>query len=376
MNEKEIGELRRRFRPDRRSISHVRGCYVSAGGEILSRFDQSLAMMSQEESEQILTILRKTLSGTLGKNLMDIVFETRQVADSPEHRLLMTLRESHLGDETAVEAFFEKAIGSLVMEDNYMILLAHDVYDVPWRGGDGEEMEDASDHMFSYILCAVCPVKRTKPALSYQLSENVFRDRTPEWLVSPPEAGFLFPAFDQRCANLYGALYYARDGKENHPDFAQAVFCQEVPMPAAEQREIFQNILGDALEEECRCEVVQAVQDAFCGMIAEHKEQHETEPLVVSRGAVQRVLDDCGISEERTEAFGRLYDEAFGEDTVMSPRNLVDPKQMEVKMGEVTIRVSAQRGDLLEMRRIDGAKYILIRAEDEVTVNGVSVRIP
>ena len=376
MNEKEIGEIRRRFRPDRSSISHVRGCYVSASGEILSRFNQSLAMMSQEEGEQILSILRKTLSGTLGKNLTDIVFETRQVADSPEHRLLMALRESHLGDEEAVETFFEKAIGSLTMEDNYMILLAHDTYDVPWKGGDGEELEDASDHVFSYILCAVCPVKRTKPALSYQIQENAFRDRTPEWLVSPPEAGFLFPAFDQRCANLYGALYYARDGKENHPDFAQAVFCQEVPMPAAEQRETFQAILGDSLEEECRCEVVQAVQDAFCGMIAEHKEQHETEPLVVSRGTVQRVLDDCGVSEERTEEFGRRYDEAFGMEAEVSPRNLVDTKQLEVKTADVTIRVSAQRGDLLEMRKIDGARYILIRAEDEVTVNGVSVQIP
>ena len=375
MNEKEIGEIRRRFRPDRSSISHVRGCYVSASGEILSQFNQSLAMMSQEESEQILTILRKTLSGTLGKNLMDIEFETRQVVDSPEHRLLMTLRESHLGDEAAVEAFFEKAIGSLSMEDNYMILLAHDTYDVPWRGGDGEEMEDASDHVFSYILCAVCPVKRTKPALSYQIQENAFRDRTPEWLVSPPEAGFLFPAFDQHCANLYGALYYARDGKENHPDFAQAVFCQEAPMPAAEQRETFQAILGGSLEEECRCEVVQAVQDALCGMIAEHKEQHETEPLVISRGTVQRVLDDCGVSEERTEAFGQRYDEAFGEDAEVSPRNLVDTKQLEVKTADVTIRLSAQRGDLLEMRKIDGARYILIRAEDEVTVNGVSVQI-
>ena len=376
MNEKEIGELRRRFRPDRSSISHVRGCCVSAGGEILSRFDQSLAMMSQEESEQILAILRKTLSGTLGKNLTDIVFETRQVADSPEHRLLMALRESQLKDEEAVEAFFEKAISGLTMEDNYMILLAHDVYDVPWKGGDGEEMEDASDHMFSYILCAVCPVKRTKPALSYQMRENLFRDRTPEWLVSPPEAGFLFPAFDQRCANLYGALYYARDGKENHPDFAQAVFCREVPMPAAEQRETFQAILGNTLEEECRCEVVQAVQDALCGLIAEHKEQREEEPLVVSRGTVQRVLDDCGVSEARTAAFGLRYDEAFGLEAEVSPRNLVDTKQLEVKTADVTIRVSAQRGDLLEMRRIDGAKYILVRAEDEVTVNGVSVQIP
>ena len=29
MNEKEIAEIRRRFRPDKTSITHVRGCYVN-----------------------------------------------------------------------------------------------------------------------------------------------------------------------------------------------------------------------------------------------------------------------------------------------------------------------------------------------------------
>ena len=377
MKEKEIAELRRRFRQDKSAITHVRGCYVNENREIVGEFQQSLALMSEEEGEKVLTLLRRTLTGGLGRNLLDITFTTAQVADSEEHRLLMALRDdAGLEDQEVVERFYQKAIASLELEGSYLILLARDRYDVPYRAKDGERQDDGSDEVFTYLVCAVCPVKLRKSALGYDLSENLLHSHAAEWLVSAPEVGFLFPAFDQRCANLYGALYYARDGKENHPDFAQAVFCQEVPMPAAEQRETFQAILGDSLEEECRCEVVQAVQDAFCGMIAEHKEQHETEPLVVSRGTVQRVLDDCGVSEERTEEFGRRYDEAFGMEAEVSPRNLVDTKQLEVKTADVTIRVSAQRGDLLEMRKIDGARYILIRAEDEVTVNGVSVQIP
>ena len=67
MNEKEIGELRRRFRPEKSNITHVRGCYVNEKREIVSQFDQSLAMMTQTETEEILAILRRTLSGTLGK---------------------------------------------------------------------------------------------------------------------------------------------------------------------------------------------------------------------------------------------------------------------------------------------------------------------
>ena len=79
MNEREVAELRRRFRQDRSGISHVRGCYVNENREIVSQFDQSLGVLTQEENEKLLTLLRRTLTGTLGKNLLDITF-TGQMA--------------------------------------------------------------------------------------------------------------------------------------------------------------------------------------------------------------------------------------------------------------------------------------------------------
>ena len=138
MNEKEIAELRRRFRADKSSISRVRGCYVNEKREIISQFDQSLGILGQTESEQLLSTLRKTLSGTLGKNLLDIPFDTRQVVEGDQHKLLMALRNSALRDEEAVSAFYQRVIQSLDLEGNYLILLVQDDYDVPYRSKDGE----------------------------------------------------------------------------------------------------------------------------------------------------------------------------------------------------------------------------------------------
>ncbi len=376
MNEKEVAEIRRRFRPEKNSITHIRGCYVNGNREIVSQFDQSLALMSQEEAESFLSLFKRTLSGALGRNLIDISFETRQVADSGEHRLLMALRDSSLRDEEAVQAFFAQVIGALALEGSYLILLARDAYDVPFRSRDGERQDDASAETYAYILCSICPVKLTKPALSYHAGRNEFHSRSADWVVAAPELGFLFPAFDDRSANLYGALYYTRDAAENHGEFAGAIFRQEVPMPAAAQRETFQSILGEALGDDCRYEVVQAVQDQLCGMIEEHKASREEEPLVLSKGAVETVLRACGVAGERVEAFDGQYDEAFGADFGLSPRNLVDTGRLELRTPDVTIQVSPGRADLVETRIIDGAKYILIRAEEGVEVNGVSVRIP
>ena len=376
MTEKEVAELRRRFRADKSTITHVRGCYVNSNREIISEFDQSITMLGQEEGEMLLATLRKTLSGALGKNLMDIEFSTRQVAEGEDHKLLMALRNSRLEDVNALHAFYEKAIQSLNMEDNYLILLAYDAYDVPYKSKDGEEQQDASSDVFKYILCSICPVKLTKTALSYSANENCFGHLNPGWAISAPETGFLFPAFDERSTNLYNALYYTKDPACAQAAFADALFHTEPIMPATVQMESFQSMLGDTLEEECSYGVVQAVHDKFCEMIEAHKAAKIEETLTVSKGTVKQILKSSGVAEERVQAFDERYDSVFGQETNLPPRNLLNTKQMEIKLADdVTIRVNADRTDLVETRVINGARYILIRAEEDVAVNGVPIKI-
>ena len=376
MNEKEISEIRRRLRPEKNNITHICGCYVNGQREIVSLFSQSLTMMAQEEAEAYLGLLKRTLSGSLGKNLIDISFTTRQVADSDEHRLLMALRDSELRDRGVVEDFCRKIIGSLTFDGSYLILLARDVYDVPYRSQDGERQEDASDQVYTYLLCAICPVKAMRPALSYSMDEHLFHSREGGWVVAAPELGFLFPAFDQRATNLYNALYYSKDTGESHQELVDALFRAELPMPAAAQKETFQTILGDTLAEECSYEVVQAVHEELRGRIEAHKADKESrEPLTVSKGEVRDVLTSCGVSEEHAGFFDQRFDAAFGEDAALSPGNIVDDRQFEIKTPDVTIRVNPDRSDLIETRVINGTRYILICADEGVEVNGVPIRI-
>lgn len=374
MNEKEIAEIRRRFRPDKSNITRVRGCYVNEKREIVSAFDQSLRIMSQEESEALLGILKKTLSGTLGKNLIDIEFATQQVVEGEEHKLLMALKSSGLDDEEAIQAFYERVLQVLDLDQNYLILLAYDKYDVPNYAKDGDRQNESTD-VFSYFLCSVCPVKMTKPALGYYAPENMFRNISVDWVVSPPELGFMFPAFDDRGTNIYNAVYYTRNIAENHAEFIDAVFKTDVPMPAAAQKETFEAILSDSVADGCNLQVVQSVHEQLSNLIAEHKANKVREPLVVSKQTVKDVLASCGVSQVHTAAFEERYDAAFGADKAISPRNIVDTRQLEVRTPDVTIRVSPGCGDLVETRVLNGRKYILIRADQGVEVNGVPINI-
>lgn len=374
MNEKEISEIRRRFRPEKSNITRIRGCYVNDQREIVSEFSQSLALMPQEESEELLTILKKTLSGAIGKNLIDIEFSTQQVLEGAEHQLLMKLKDSCLEDDNAVQAFYNSVIQTLNMDSNYLILLAFDKYDVPSYSKDGEKQDDSSE-VFSYFLCSICPVKLTKPALGYFVSENEFRNITADWVVSSPELGFMFPAFDDRSANIYNAVYYSRNIAENHKEFVDTVFKAEIPMPAAAQKEAFQSILGDTVADDCSLEVIQAVHEQLSGMIEEHKTNKEEEPLLISKKTVKGILESCGVSESHVAAFEEKYDDEFGTDTEISPQNIIDTKQLEVHTPDVIIHVNPERSDLVETRTIDGTKYILIRADEGVEVNGVNIHI-
>ena len=374
MNQKEISELRRRFRADRSAISRIYGCYVNCNKEVVAYLDESLGMMAQEEAEQFLNLLKKSLSGTLGKNLIDIVFSTQQVADSDEHRRLMALRDSKLKDGEIRQTFFQTVIDSLDMgESNYLILLAHDAYDVPRRGGDGELREDDSDQVFSYVVCSICPVKDGKLELGYVPGENEFHNFMPHQLVAPPELGFLFPAFDDRAANIYNALFYSRKADELHQEFLDAVFHTEPPMSAGEQREAFQTALTEALEEDCSLEVFQGVHERLVERIEQHKESKDPEPLTVSAREVGGMLQGCGVAEERVNAFCESCGRQFGEGAALSPANLIDSRRFEVKTADITISLPPECSGLVETRVIDGRKYLLIPADKDLEVNGLPV---
>lgn len=375
MNRKEISEIRRRMNLDKNAISNIRGCYVNEKREIVSMFNRPLMSFPQEEAEKYLAIFRRTLSGIPGKNLVDMVFRPDQVMNGEEHRLLSAMRNTALKVEEGVQAFYQKVIDALEMEGNYLILLVHDTYDVPFRTRDELKVDDASEEVFDYILCSVCPVKLTRPALSYDASDNEFHEREQDWVVAAPDLGFMFPTFDDRASNIYNALYYVRDTEQMHDEFISAVFNTDSPMPAAEQKETFQAMLEDTLGEDLSYDVVQTVHEQLRTRIEEQKSDKEAEPVVVSKREVRSILESCGVAEEHVAAFEDKYDADFGATIELGAQNIVDERKFELRTPDVVIKVNPERSDLVQTRVIDGFKYILIRADDGVEVNGIQINI-
>ena len=375
MNEKEIGEIRRRVRRDRSNMTAIYGCYVNGQKEIVSEFKQSTGIMPENEAEKYFGLLKRTLSGSIGRNLIDISFKTSQVSDSPEHKLLMELRNSGLKNDEARNEFYQKIIQSVSFDDGFLILIGCDSYDVPFKSKDDAAQADASNETYTYLLCAVCPVKLSKPNLQYMAEDKSFHDSGTHNVPCAPEIGFLFPAFDGRSTNIYNALFYTHSAKDNHEALVDALFHVDVPQPAEEQKKSFEALLGAALQEDCSLDVVQTVHEQICQCIDMHKESKVAEPLLISKEQVKGALEGCGVSEEHLAKFSVEYDEVFGMDTQLHPKNIINNKRFEIITPDVSIQVSPERSDLIETRIIGGVKYILICADENVEVNGVPIHI-
>jgi len=375
MIDKEIGEIRRHLRRDRSNMTAIYGCYVNENKEIISQFKQSLGIMPENESDKYFGLLRRTLSGSIGRNLIDITFKTSQVAGSPEHQLLMDLRKTKLQDEELLQSFYQKIIDSVSLEENYLILMGCDTYDVPFKSKDDSFQKDQSEETYTYILCSICPVKQTKANLHYVPEEKTFHDGAMNQMVQAPALGFLYPAFDNRATNIYNALYYTRNVKESQDALVETLFNAPIPKPAAQQKQSFEALLTTSLGEECSLDVVQTVHDQICQRIEMHKEAKVPEPLMISKEEVKEVLTSCGVSDKPMAKFSVDYDEAFGFEADLHPKNIIDNKHFEVRTPDVVIKVDPARADLIETRIIGGVKYIMICADEDVEVNGVSIHI-
>ena len=374
MNQKELNEIRRRIRPEHNNIRAVYGCYVNTEKEIISSFSASTGLLGQEEAEKYFSLLKKTLSGALGKNLVELAFETRSVAEGEDLHLLSAMLKKGADDDVLRDEFFRNIISTIDMKDeNYLILLAQDAYDVPHYGKDGEE-DDRGD-VYRYLLCSICPVKSGKAELGYSAEDRRFCSSTAGQIACAPECGFLYPAFAGRTANIYGALLYSKNISLNRQDLADAVFHAPVPMCAGEQKEAFEEMLTDTLQKNCTFDVIQAMHEQLSERIELYKESKDPEPMTITCEEMGEILEKSGADAEAVNAFEKKYHGKLGDDAVIRPGNLVNPKKMEISMPEVKISIDPKFSYLVQTRVMDGKKYIVISADSGVEINGINVAI-
>ena len=130
MNKKEVAEIKRRLKKEACTISKMVGCYVNSSKDKVCTFSESFLSLEDEELHKYLEIANKTLSGTVGNNLIELEFPIEAEENGAPQQNLMALKKSGLEDENLYNAFFDHIIETYDFVGNYLILLYYDNYDV------------------------------------------------------------------------------------------------------------------------------------------------------------------------------------------------------------------------------------------------------
>ena len=337
-----------------------------------TRIKEAFLSLPEEEMFKYFDIFRKCLSGTVGKNLLNMEFPLETEAEGGTQEFLLKLRDSRLTDDKMLEEFYDKVIACYDYAENYLILLIHAAYDIPGKSSDGSEMFDASDEVYDYVLCSICPVKLSKPGLSYHAEENSFHERTRDWVVELPADGFLFPAFNDRSTDIHSLLYYSKNAKELREDFVRDLLGCTLPLPAPAQKETFNLLVEETLGEECSYETVKNIHENLHELVQQNAENPE--PLTLDKAEVKYLFEKSGVEEEKLEDFDAYFEAAAGEKSGLLASNIADTRKFEIKTPEVSIQVSPDYMDLVETRIIDGRKCIVIGVDDQVEINGISAK--
>ena len=378
-----INEIKKQFTMDGCTIDRICGCYVNNEKEKMCISKEAFLSLPEEEMHKYFDIMKKTLSGTLGKNLLDMEFPLAEEKEGGKQEFLLRLRDSELKDEELNEEFFDRVIESYDTVEKYYIIVCHASYDVPKRTTDNFVLDDASENVYNYIICSICPVKLTKAALSYNADENRIAERIRDWVVEDPAKGFLFPAFEDGGADLHGLLYYSKKSEELMESFIDGMFGAEAPVSAGSQAEVFNNIISETLGEDCALETVRNIHENVGILLRDHANT-EPEPLTLQKEDVRRIFEQSGVEDEVMKDFDFKYDKAVSEtldedeeeiaDTKILAGNIAGVKKFDIKTPDIIIKVNPERTDLIETRVIDGRQCLVIAVDDRVEVNGLSCR--
>ena len=372
MNKKEVSEIRKQYVPERCTISRICGCYVDAEKNIKTTLKEAFLSLPEEDAFKYFTIFKKTLSGTIGRNLLNLDFPLEEEKEGGCQEFLLQLRNSKLKDDQLIQQFYEKIIETFDFGENYYIILIHVGYDVPGKASDGTEMFDASDTVFEYILCSICPVHLSKAGLGYNEEKNCIENRTQDWIVDQPVKGFLFPCFNDRFTDIHSLLYYTKNAADLQEPFIQQMFgCQRIPLAADTQKETFNSLISDTLGAECDYSVVKNPHETLNEKLEEYKDSPE--PLELGKQEVRRLFEESGVPDERLENFEQCYDERAGERTSFLASNIASTKNFNIETPEVTVKVNPEAASLVETRMIDGCQCLVIAINEHVEVNGISI---
>lgn len=380
LRNRDILELKRRFKKENCTITRMCGCYVDSNKNKIVKLNETFLNLDDAEFYKYLEIAKKALSGTIGNNLLELKFAKDDEENGKKQQYLLGLRESGLKNPELLEHLYDMIIENYDYAGNYLILVFHDAYDVITKTND-ELKIDESEEVFTYLLCAICPVNLSKPGLGYRADENRIGARIQDRVVEMPDVGFLFPSFVERSADIHSLTYYVRDAKDSRKDFIETALGCGAKRTATEEQNAFGSIVKAAISPIVKDSDVMLID--IQGKLSDIAEDHDAamedlvvidkEELTLTSQMIKDVFAESEIPDNTVSLIQNRFEQEFG-DAPPVVKNLVNEKAI-VKSNEILLRMRPDKAECVKSQTIDGQKYLLIpiNENEHVNLNGVDI---
>ena len=378
MDKKEIAEIRKILTKDHCRIDKIAGCFVGEDGAVIAQIKDTFHALSEEDTAGYLELFRKALMGKIGRNLYSMEFPLSEEQQGGRQAQLYQLLRSQFTEPGLIERLCDRIVQNLDHAGRHLILLGMGAYDIPSKTSDGEEMEDASDYVYQFVICCICPVVEVKEGLCFDEETLSFVSKRSDLGVQMPMLGFLFPAFNDRMPDIHELLYYAKNEDERHLELVdELVGAEEVPVTESVQKEIFTELVEKTLGRACNFENVKTLTENMNEMIREDKEQGAEAPLELGRSQVLNLIALTRPAEERggiEESFEKAYEETVGTEQPFRAESIGGRTVMEIKSPSIKISVKSDMTALITTKIIDGREFLMIPVQDDIEVNGIRIR--
>lgn len=376
MNKKELAEVKKQLKLNngKCSLEKLLTSYVDSDKNIKFIEKRSFLNLPEIEVLMFMEMFKKTLTGGIGKKLLEFSFPIVDNGDGEEKTFLINLKNSKLNNDEMNEEFVNRIINGFEYAGDYYIASLFCSYSVPVKGKDTDEDGEDSLEVYDFIITSICPIIKAERGLCLDSEKNtVEKSYSSEMEVGKPMHGFLFPTFNDRQMDVHNVLYFTNSAKEPSQSIIKNVLGCNTKLSADIQKEKFNNMLARVLGDDSTYNITSSIHSKINDIIKNNCLESELTEL--NSDEIKKILENSGVDEENLESFDDIYAEEIGENVSLAAVNITNESAMKVDSPDIKITVKPNASEKVSAKMVDGKRCLVVALDNTVEVNGLDVSV-
>lgn len=396
MNKKEVSEIKKQFKQenDHMVVNKIATYYVHKNEadegqvRIMADYETSDAVQKyipSTEADYYFDICKKTLSGQLGKSLIEYPVPLEELQDEGKCKKLSDLLQSNLNNKDLLTEYVKSFAENYTFAGDYVLCITHCTYDVPQKKKSRDEVEDeAADTeniVYNFMVVSICPMEYSDFGLAYKKDAQILQHDVCDYkFVRPPVSGFLFPVFNNRTADVNSVLCFFKNKKEPDTCLVENILGCKMALSSEDEKNKFNDLLTKVAAEKSLSNnlavdysITQEIHSQISDLIA--KTSANTEITELDCEQIKDILRDSGISDDKLADFDEEYAHIIGQDVKLKAVNVINATKMDIKSPDVVINVKSNKSDRVVAQTVNGKKCLVIALDEDVEINGLNVKV-